>query len=870
MRLFMKMTGWFFRPIRQRPSPARIQRIAGSLGTAALLMTAGIAVAQAPAPVTQPVAPEGYTLHESIDLGGRLDGVSGSGAMYDTMINLHTGPRVLGETFELRALPGKKNTLVDSLSAFSDGFGGDPNNYARLNFHKGDVYEFSGLFRRDRQYFDYDLLDNPNILGGQSIPIGPSNAPTGSFAWPQVEQSPVLFNTVRRMTDTNLAIFPLARVTYRVAYSQNIFEGPSLSPGASSNFFDGSVGAYDQLLEEHQRNSADDFIGGIDWKPVLATKVTFEEEIDHYKEDSYFTLAPRDFTLQEADGTKVSIGNWDSTTPYGIGGCNAGSMGSGYTSPTQYTILSAPQTPGGLPVINPACDVATSYLRSQPTRLLFPTEIFRFQSSSLRNIAMNGDFRFTEAKMDLPSYYENFQGLDGSIRSTTFTGTASAKRDVTAADYALTWQATKTFDLADQIDYSDVHQPGTADISTGITANTPTTAGNETINYAGPLVAGKNFSVEGSPNGAPLRDYFGQKFLTNNLTGTWDGWSRATLSLTWRTGVHTIGEGIPHSGPLAVGADTGGTVTIHENGGIFNAALRPTSQWDLNGTIEALYADNAFTPVGPRQTRHYRVHTLYRPRPWLTLSGVFNDLERHNNTNNNQSTVAAADVTYDGPINHVDHSRIVSVGGVIAPNEHYSLDFSYAYSDVYAATNICYDAGASSTLPGAATASGTACPGATVRGTTYYEFGPARDFMDAPTQFASVALGLSPDKSVHYDLGYRISAVNGNQFFNNAQEVNGSLDSTYQSPFAKVAYTVHPGWIWRAEYNYFGYGEGGPSGAPYCSTTNPTPSAPAAVVPCNSPTLAGLPTGLTEPASGLTAARNFHANNVTLGFHYEF
>src|SRR5580693_3129277 len=80
MRLFMKMTGWFFRPIRQRPSPARIQRIAGSLGTAALLMTAGIAVAQAPAPVTQPVAPEGYTLHESIDLGGRLDGVSGSGA----------------------------------------------------------------------------------------------------------------------------------------------------------------------------------------------------------------------------------------------------------------------------------------------------------------------------------------------------------------------------------------------------------------------------------------------------------------------------------------------------------------------------------------------------------------------------------------------------------------------------------------------------------------------------------------------------------------------------------------------------------------------------------------------------------------------
>ncbi len=62
------------------------------------------------------------------------------------------------------------------------------------------------MFRRDRQYFDYDLLGNPNVPGGQSIPIGP-RAPTGSFAWPQVNQSPVLFNTVRRMTDTNSPSF---------------------------------------------------------------------------------------------------------------------------------------------------------------------------------------------------------------------------------------------------------------------------------------------------------------------------------------------------------------------------------------------------------------------------------------------------------------------------------------------------------------------------------------------------------------------------------------------------------------------------------------------------------------------------------------
>ena len=85
---------------------------------------------------------------------------------------MQSGPRVLGETFEMHALPGNKNTLVDSLRAIASGFGGDPNNFAKLDFSKGKIYEFSGIFRRDRQYFDYDLLGNPNITTGLSIPIG--------------------------------------------------------------------------------------------------------------------------------------------------------------------------------------------------------------------------------------------------------------------------------------------------------------------------------------------------------------------------------------------------------------------------------------------------------------------------------------------------------------------------------------------------------------------------------------------------------------------------------------------------------------------------------------------------------------------------
>src|SRR5208283_2045219 len=311
----------------------------------------------------------------------------------------------LGETFTMRAVEGTKHPLLDSLSAFSSGFGGDPNNYAKMDFSKGKLYEFSGVFRRDRQYADYDLLGAPDNAG-QTIPYGMVNGvpTTASLAWPANNDSPVMFNTVRRMTDTNLTILPLSKVSFHAGYSQNVFQGPTLRRARSA-------GKYDSLSMDFQRNITDDFTGAMDWKPWQHTKIAFEEQVTHYKTGSYFTLNPNGFQAQEADGTPVSLGDWDAlSAPYSISSCNTGSMGSAYSgsgSTLTYTIFSAPQTPGGLPIVNPACDVITSYLRSQPTRTITPTEMLRLQSSSIKNIAMNGDIRFTMADTNLPNYYEN-------------------------------------------------------------------------------------------------------------------------------------------------------------------------------------------------------------------------------------------------------------------------------------------------------------------------------------------------------------------------------------------------------------------------------------------------------------------------------
>jgi hypothetical protein len=856
----MMKLGWISRLSNEYSKCAMV----GGIGVALLLVTSGRAIAQAdqaPAPAVQ----DGYAVHNTAELGGRIASISGSGAMYDTLVNLHSGPRVLGQTFTMHALPTTKKTLFDDLSAFSNGFGGDPYNFIKMDISKGKWYEFSGNFRRDRQYFDYNLLGNVNLPTMQ-IPYtqttGVAAAPGApSLTWTHPPDSPVMYNTVRRMTDVYLTILPLSKVTFRVGYSQNIFQGPTVSPARS-------IGKYDNLVDEYVRNSTDDYMGAIDWKPLAHTKITLEEQIDHYKENSYFTLNPETFLAQEADGTPVSFGDYDATSnPYTSAACNTGSMGSAYvpaagTTPASYTIFSAPQTPGGLPIVNPACAAITSYLRSQPTRILYPTEILRLQSTTIKNIALNGNFRFTNSNSNLPNYYETWAGLSGATRSSVLTGVASAQRQVVATDFGITWTATKTISLSDQVSYSNVHEPGTVTLA-GSTLNTPTTVvpgnnGYETINYSGPLLPGAAFSISGNTIGTAY-GYFGQRWLTNNATVSLDATSRATLALTYRYQQHEIVQG------AATG--TGASVIdIGEQGGILNAAVRPTAHLDVNGTVEIAYANNAFTPLTPRQTRHYRVHTLYRPKPWMTLSAAYNDLERHNNTYNTGLP------NLDGPLQHEDHSRIFGLGATLAPTEKVAFDFNYGYSDVYTTTNICYLSGAftgtpgsTPSLPGAAQLNSSGAPAICPSLTT--EWGPVKDFMDAPTQYASMSLSYTPNKQIHADVGYRISAVSGNQFFNDAQEVNGSLQSAYQSPFINVAYTVHPGWIWRVEYNYYGYGEGGPSGAPYCSLST---SATAVVVPCNSSTLAGLPTGLTEPSSGLTAPRNFHANNVTLGMHYEF
>ena len=108
----------------------------------------------------------------------------------------------------MHAVPGSKHTLFDRLTAFSNGFGGDPINVVKMDVSKGKLYEFSGLFRRNRQYFDYDLLSNRHYPRGQSIPIG-SRDLSGQFPIPQVQ--PIAGDVQHRAPDDSTPVSRFSR-----------------------------------------------------------------------------------------------------------------------------------------------------------------------------------------------------------------------------------------------------------------------------------------------------------------------------------------------------------------------------------------------------------------------------------------------------------------------------------------------------------------------------------------------------------------------------------------------------------------------------------------------------------------------------------
>jgi hypothetical protein len=694
----------------------------GLLAASAIVISAALA-ADSPALAQDAPQPQagkvisGYLTHMSTDLGGHIVEHSGSDPMYATLVNIQSGPRILNNFLQMRAVDPAHAIVFDRLSSSSFGYGGDPYNVTNLNFSKGRIYDFYGSFRRNRQYFDYNLLANP-LIPPESTPFVP------------ILSSPHLFNTVRRMTDVNIKLAPLSIVSPHFGYFQNVNQGPTNSTL--------HVGA-DALLTQNWRVSTDVWNGGIDWKPLARTTISYDQFFTHYKGNTSWQLTGLDYKL--SDGTPVSLGI---------------NLSSVWNTP-----CAAPFNPDG--TVNPTCNGFLAYSRSAPTRTLFPSEQFHFQSSSIPNVTMNGRVLYMGTTSNLINYNEYFNGLNSrpQDRATETTGSAAARRINVNVDYGITWQVTPTISLNDVFDFWSFRQP-----ATNLFTET---------SFAGTSM----LAPPGAATTTTTSDYqaLNQNTKINTLYVAWDAAPRARVSLGYLYSNRRI-------------TDAGGdNIPIHSYGALFGLALRPTSEWRINFNVDAIYADNSFTRISPRATQHYRLRTSYNPHPWLSLAGTINILEDRNNVQT---------------VHHLAHDRDFSFAAMINPNEKWGIDLNYAYNSIFSRTDMCY----TSTPPVEGAQAQPSPPVCQQAGLPLQSNG----YYNQPTQYGSIGFVFNPVKRLHTAAGYRMSAVNGQAPPINIRQVPGSLQSQYQIPYANLAFDLNPNWSWKADYNYYSYGEGTPIG----------------------------------------------------------
>jgi len=715
---------------------------------------------------SKPVIQNGYAMHQSIDFGGHAVNTSGNIDFYNTLVGASSGPRLLGHTLDLRAVPGSRHTFFDTLSTYSFGYGGDNIAMTSLRASKGKLYDFNGTFRRSQLYFNYNLLGNPLNpavdANNNTLYLAPN------FPVFQVNTSPNFANNVRRMLDLNATILPLNKISIRLGYSSNDIEGWSgttLEPVSPHMF-----------LYSNNRISTDNWLAAVDWKPVRGTLITYEQIVTHAKNNTFLSLPPFGNPLggfQLSNGTPVQ---------FGFDGQAAINCGAGVNA----------ITPGNPPILNEACSGALSYRRAAPTRAIFPTEELRFQSSHFKNLAFNGRFRYTGANMNAPDYLEQFNGLSAAVTNpaaatgqqrtqiTTFPDAgATAKRISVAGDIGATYQISRKFSASDQYDFWNFRQPS----SIGALVM-QAQCGLSMFAAPGSAPCSATSQDATTTTAAASGMYLAQKTNINTLTGAYQISPAASISLGWRYRAREIIRSGGNASHAGTDADT--NLSIHENTGILSAALQPTRAWKVNGSIELGYANNAYTQVSPRQTQRYTLRSTYRPKAWATIGGTFFDLEHRNNI---------------FLVNHLDHNRSFTFFGSVAPNEHWAIDLGYGYSDVYSVSGICYSlgTGVASTLP-----DGTGCS------TANNQFG--NSYFDTPTHSGNIDFSWSPIKVVHTAIGYHVNSIDGAQMQFNPRQVPGTLQSKFQTPYFNIAWQIHPEWTLKADWNYYGYGEQGYQG----------------------------------------------------------
>lgn len=527
-----------------------------------------------------------YVVQESFEFGYRFSDISTQKLsptdptntfMYNTLVNLHQGPRLLDQTLSMRS-PDHTGLLFDDLFVTGFGFGGDPDNIARLQISKYRWYDFNGIFRRDWNYFNYNLLANP-LNPSDSNPSIP------------VLSSPKEFNNVRRMTDLNLTLAPESRITVRLGYGRNTFAGPSFStiPEASDSEL------IETLLVQQNNVITDDYQVGLDFKILPKTTLSYDQNITHTKYGTHWQSQLFSWVLP--NGSPADLGFvWNTVN--------------GQPCSVPF--------PSGPPVADPTCSLYLAYLRSNPSTTNTPTEQLSLRSGIIPKVDLNA--RASYSKLDMKSVFNDFfNGFlpDLGTRQFTTTGPISGERISVSADFGATIHLTKKLRLTNQFRFYNFRIPSTWN------STTSTWSGTSALDPVGP--------TPDSIDNTIFARFLGENTKWNEIGLEYDFTKHigARLGYKYRQTTYRHMDELSDftSGDVETGEDI---IDVNAHTAEIGVWFRPNEKVRANVDVDSTTADNFLTRISPRRTLQYRFRASYRPLRWINLAGTADVYEARN------------------------------------------------------------------------------------------------------------------------------------------------------------------------------------------------------------------------------------------------
>jgi hypothetical protein len=712
---------------------------------------------------TDGITSGGYQIHSSVELGYRSTDVTGSGDMYDTLVNLQTGPRILDQTLTMQSVD-HQGLLFDDLYLNSSGWGGDPNNALRLRADKNKWYNLQGSFRRDQYFSDYDLLANP-------LNPPPPPAPGGSIPSIPILNSPHEFATTRRMSDFDLTLLPQSAVSFRLGYSHNDMTGPSYS-----SIHEGTEAS---LLQDWN-TTMDSYRLGVDFRIAPRTVLSYDQLLDYYKGDTDYQLNPiNQALLPSTPASSVSLG---------------------------LPIDTANKEPCGVPIgqnslivngtlTNVTCSAYFSYARNQRIRTSTPTERISLRSNYFQRVDLVASFSYSSATSSTP-LDESFDGLITRTATRAFLGTgeADANRISDVLDLGATVHLTTHLRLIEKFYFWAYRIPENGNFSE---------VDNDCINTkACTLLTSLS---DTAPTIVPTLQTasFNQTWKRNQTELAWDISKKAGARIGYRYGdrdFNHFNDFLPGDLDHFVGL---------EKTALLGFWARPTHTLRLNFDLEHTNYNAVFVRLSPRKDARYRFQMTYTPRSWATLGGSINIRQESN---------------ADSQTQYLGHNQNYGLTASLAPRERFGLDLAYNFNNVIQNAIICFNDTPPTgvVLPFVNNANNDNCGGNDTANNLM-----ANSFYTNHTNFGVATVRFKPAKRVLANIGYSITSVDGSVPQFDILQPLGTVQYKYQQPVANLSVDIGHKLAFNMGWNYYQYGEGsfvGPTAPRYFHANSVTES----------------------------------------------